>query len=269
MSHYLEEAMGVNHAAQQEHRQWLENAAAGGGSDALYDYAGSDEFAHSLDGEHGDNSGGGQSDRGSSRGSMQLSDDAGEPLLPPLISSRRLEPSAQQQSSLRRENEVPLTFMGEASTSSRYEAMHRAGIHPEARAVPDGYWEARNLARQELRPLTRQARAIGSAREAAEMAHRGPLRSTSRWGRFKDRLRGFAFMRRLGMSSHAQVQARRRERLINRRAEASRSTSRFAALAAKGTSAFEPGTAFNQRWGGLEPTAGGVIPEVDSEDEAE
>lgn len=267
MSHYLEEAMGVNHAEQQEHRQWLESAAAGEGGDDLYDLPGSAEFAQSPEMNDGEGSADNQADAGSSRGSMLVSDDGGGDSLPPLFSSSRLEPSAHQQASLRRENQVPLAFMGEVSTSSRNEGLHRAGIHPDPRPVPAAHWENLKQARTELRPLTRQARAVGSARDAVLRGLRGRLQSATRWGRFKDNLRGSKFFRVLGMSSHRQVQARRLKRLLGGRMPATQSTSQFAALAAKGTSAFAPGTGFDRRWGGLKPTAGAAIPEVEGEDE--
>lgn len=266
MSSYLnEEAMGVNHVEQQQYRDNLLAASAGASGD-MYDLGGSDEFGQSPEMVDDVDT---QSAHSSSRQTSNLSQDDDQGLAPLIGESSRLEPSAKQLASLRSENNVPLSYMDDASTATRNQGFRRAGIHPTPRKVPEGYYEAMNQSRKELRPLTMKARAVDSARGAVDLANPGRLKSSSLWGRFKDKLRGFALMQGLGMDSHETVQARRRERLMQGRMEASRSTSRFAALTA-GQSSFPKGTRHDARWGRLEPTAGAAIPEVDeSEEDAE
>lgn len=184
----------------------------------------------------------------------------------------RLDPTLKAMQSLRKENEVPLSMMDEASTSNRNDGLHRSGIFPVSRPLDPAQSEAAADYRNNLRPQVRKTRAISSVREAGMLGQRSLIASSSRWGRFKDVLRGNGLTRRLfGMDSTAKVQQRRLERKLDaERLDVSSNSSQFLNLnemksgRSEGARAATP----QAKWGGLTYRQGPSIAEVDDDDES-
>jgi hypothetical protein len=304
MTLWTEEAMGVNHAEQIDYRNALLNTQQADYDDDYYgeapdrddddgDYQSSRHTSMALSSDH--------NDADDSHDRPPFERDASNGFVPPEYTPpirdfdpstvpqshtrdyfqssmskfpqrERLDPSLGAMKSLRRENEVPLSLMEEASTSTRNDGLYRSGIFPASRPMDPARMEAAADYRNNLRPQVRKARAISSAREAGMLGQRKPIGASSRWGRFKDVLRGNGFIRQLfRMDSTAKVQARRMERKLDaERLDVSSSSSQFSRLNA---TKFGDGPSIRAmtpqaKWGGVTYRQGPSIAEVDDDDES-